>query len=255
MTESNRYLTLKEISVLMALDTAGLIAENVISFWSAILARNPQYGTLLNEISIYSAWTMWALRLLIWSLTLVSLSRLTSLYKSFGNARIWYLLRLSFLILQPLSITFASHRLFLSSSESQLVAERLMITLALAFLGELSLSIGNRVILFAGAELLDSFGLDSPAKKNRRCGNRLIGYTAAQTLFFAVAFALVVWIRFFQGRRLFGAGESGAAMSETIAIFSAVLFGLFARLGVIVFRVLASVHMSRTYRTIKGLME
>ena len=255
MTEANKYLTLKEISVLMALDTAGLIAENVISFLGAILAGNPQYGTLLNGISIYSAWTMWALRLLIWSLTLVSLSRLTSLYKSFRNARIWYLLRLSLLILQPLSITFASHRLSLSSSEWQLVAERLMITLALAFLGEFSLSIGNRVILFAGAELLDSFGLDSPAKKNRRCGNRLIGCTAAQTLSFGIALTLLVWVRFFQGRRLFGAGESGAAMSETIAIFSAVLFGLFARLGVIVFRVLASVHMSRTYRTIKGLTE
>ena len=260
MLETDRYWALKEIGVLMALDTAGFIAENAISFAGAILAMDSQRGTFLNELSIYGAWTMWALRLLIWSLTLVSLSRLASLRKSFGNARIWYLLRILCLIVQPLSVTFANRQPSLLSSErtpgiETLIPITLIAILTLAFLGEFLLSVGNRVTLFAGAELLDSFGLDDPAKRNRRCGNRLIGCTAAQTLFYLVAVALLIWIRFLQGRRIFGEGESGATMPEAIAIFCAVLFCLLARLGVIVFRILAAVRMNRTYRAIKELTE
>lgn len=124
MVETERYLALKEIGVLMALDTAGFTTENIISFGSAILAMDSQHETFLNELSIYGAWTMWALRLLIWSLTLVSLLRLASLRKSFGNARIWYLLRILCLIVQPLSVTFANHRLPLLSLERAHIVRR-----------------------------------------------------------------------------------------------------------------------------------
>lgn len=252
MVEANRYSALRGISILMALDTAVLIVENGIFLMNTVLPADLRHGTPLNEIALYGAWTMWALRMLLWSLTLLSLSRLAGLRKSFGNARIWYLLRFLCFITQALAVTFANLG-FRSPSGLTLSAEMLLMFLVITFLGELLLSVGNRVILFAGAELLNSFGLDTLAKENRRCGNRLLGCTAAQTLFFVAAVALFVWIRIFQGRRLSVEGEWAAP--EWIGFFSAVLFCLLARLGVIAHKILAAAHMNRAYRAVKELTE
>lgn len=253
MTEENKYSPLKHIGALMALDTAAVVVENVVFLLEMSLRTDSQAEALLAGAALYGVWTAWLLRLMIWALALVSLSRLTGLRKSFGKARIWYLSRFLVFFAQALTVTVGNYRAaagtVLSSPELALIVGALLAILAMNYIGECLLSAGNRAVLFADAEFLDSLGLESQPGKLRRCGNRLAGCAAAQTLLLLLAIALVLCFR--------PAGGPFPLDNEIRlgALLCALLLCFLAGLGATAYRILAAVYMLRTYRAIKELTE
>ncbi|MBR4211238.1 MAG: hypothetical protein IKR84_02465 [Oscillibacter sp.] len=253
MTEESKYSPLKYVGALMALDTAGGIV-NIVTFSTQELLSTD--SRLTASLTQYSDWTVWALRLLAWALTLAALSSLTDVNTSFGKARIWYLLRILILFMTPMVSAVAHYRIIgevpLTPSDITLAALALICFVGLALFGEALLSVGYCAVLFAGAQLMDSFGLEGPAKKNRRCGNRLAGCVAAQTLSVTAAVGLAAWLQLVKGVRLFGDESTfGILILFAVLIPLCLLLGL----GTMAFRVFAAVRMGRTYRAVKELTE
>ena len=253
MTEESKYSPLKYVGALMALDTAGGIA-NILTFSARELLGTD--SRLTASLSQYADWTVWVLRLLAWALTLAVLSSLTDVNKSFRKARIWYLLRILILFLTPMASAVVHYRTIievpLTPSDITLAAVALIPFAGMALLGEALLSVGYCAVLFAGAELMDSFGLEGLAKKNRRCGNRLAGCVAAQTLSVTAAVGLAAWLRLVKGVRLFGDESTfGILILFAVLIPLCLLLGL----GTMAFRAFAAVRMGRTYRAVKELTE
>ena len=253
MTEESKYSPLKYVGVLMALDTAGGIV-NIVTFSTQELLSTD--SRLTASLTQYSDWTVWALRLLAWALTLAALSSLTDVNTSFGKARIWYLLRILILFMTPMVSAVVNYRNMgaasLTPSDITLAAVALICFVGLALFGEALLSVGYCAVLFAGAQLMDSFGLEGPAKKNRRCGNRLAGCVAAQTLSVTVAAGLAVWLWLVRGVGLF----SDKNPLWVILLFAVLIsVCLLAGLGTMAFRAFAAVRMGRTYRAVEELTE
>lgn len=253
MTEESKYSPLKHIGALMALDTAGGIV-NIVTFSAQTLLSTD--SSLTASLSQYADWTVWALRLLAWALTLAALLSLTNVNKSFGKARIWYLLRILILFVTPMATAVVNYRNIdaasLTPSDIALVAWSLIFLVGMALLGEALLSVGYRAVLFAGAELMDSFGLEGPAKENRRCGNRLAGCVATQTLALTVAVGLAAWLRLVKGVRLF---SDENALGVILLFIVLIPICLLAGLATMAFRAFAAVRMGRTYRAVKELTE
>ena len=253
MTEESKYSPLKHIGALMALDTAGGIV-NIVTFSAQTLLSTD--SSLTASLSQYADWTVWALRLLAWALTLAALLSLTNVNKSFGKARIWYLLRILILVVTPMATAVVNYRNMDAASLTPLdlafVSGALIFLVGMALLGEALLSVGYRAVLFAGAELMDSFGLEDPAKANRRCGNRLAGCLAAQTLSLAVIAAFMAWLRLVKGVQLFGDEN---ALGLILLFIILIPLCLLAGLGTMAFRVFAAVRMGRTYHAVKELTE
>lgn len=254
MTEDNRYSPLKRLGVLMALDTAGAVANIAIFLARTLWSTDSEEAALLADaVSQYTQWTVWALRLLAWALTLAALSSLSNVSKSFGRARLWYLLRILILAVTPMAAAAVNYRNLdaasLSLSDITLVAGALAFIAGMSLLGESLLSLGYRSVLFAAAELMHSFGLEDIATENRRCGNRLAVCVAAQTLAPFLVVALAVWVLVVQKIGLF---------DNPVAFLLFVLLipiGLLAGFGMMAFRVWAAVRMRRTYRVVKELTE
>ena len=264
-TMENKYSMLQQAAVLMALDTGGTIVETVLTFVLSILDSANADGALfpmeaVSHANIYISWTIWGLRLLIWLLTVVLLSHMTDLRKSFGSARIWYFLRiLTFIVVMMLvnAVTYLRYE-HLSDPDAEILfffGRMILFTLGLNFLLEgLLLSIGNRSILAAGAELLESFGLKKPAQENRRCGNGLIGFTAAYAILLLFGCALLFVLLSWNELPLFNALETGDAQGVLVLlVIAAFLLCFVTWLGMEICRILAPIRMNRTYRAIREL--
>ena len=258
MTGKDRYSPLGRLSVLMALETGVAAVKAVIALASVFLFTADQYGAslpaeVLHESGIYITWTA---RMLLWALTLAALSRLSVLRASFGRARIWYLLRILILPVVFL-LTLPANR---PHGDTTPLPFRLTACLYLAGLGALAgtlfLSMGNRAILLAGAEVLDTFGVETPAKRNRRCGAVLLVSAAALTFSLVLAAVFPAGRRLIQGQPFYStAGPKGVFSALTPPEAAAFLLCFLAGLGAVGCRLLAAVRMSRTYRAIRELTE
>ena len=253
MAERSKYETLKQISVLTALDTATWIAGEVLDSVTLVLSL-PKWLDPSNEGQVYITWTIWALRLLVWSLTLAALSRLSDLRNAFGKARIWYLFSLLAFIAQPLGASGAHYRYPaltpLSRADAFFFVQVLIILAMITCLEEASLCFGKRVILFAGADLLETFGLEEHAMKNRRCGNRLLICAAARMSFLLCVFA-VTWISLAKQFSFFDNESIDLLLCAAVSLWCLFL----AELGNIAFQILAASRMKRTYLAIRELTE
>ena len=254
MTGKDNYALLKQVSILMALETGLALAEVLINVCRRILnAANS--STAMNMSILYLLWTLWALRMFSWTLTLASLSRMTRLCKSFRKAQIWYLLRILFFVSTPMLVgvlNYLDRPATASDFPSPLTKGIFCLNLALCFFAEtLFVSSGNRAILFAGAELLDNFGMTAPAEKNRLYGKWLMKISLAEFYFLMLLLALTAWVWFTKGSLVSAMREAGVAMT---AFRLLVLFVLPEGLGVLLlFRFLASLQVHRTYRAVKEL--
>ena len=262
MTLGNKYSMLKQLAILMALDTGGAVANTAAFFICTVLdAANVQVASLpplsASAASIYVAWTLLGLRLLIWSLTLALLPRMTELHPSFGKARICYLLRILVFVGEIISagtVQYMYYRIDPGTDlESMLfVSMIVLLELGLGLLLEvLLLSFGNRAVLNAGADLLESFGMEEAAKRNRRCGKWLIRFAAVYAFFWLFAFTIFLIWRMAHPE---GFPESFPAFLFLLDI-AAFLFCILTWLGVAVCRILAPLHMNRVYRLIRDLSE
>ena len=254
MTEGSKYLMLKQAAVLMALDAGGAVANTGAFFVRTALENaNTQAASLptisATPASLYVSWTFLGLRLLIWSLTLALLSRMIELHPSFGKARIWYLLRILVFVVEIITVGAAMYMYHNHITESLIfVRIVILLELGLGLLWEvLLLSFGNRAVLSAGANLLDSFGMEEAAKKNRRCGKWLIGFAAVYAFFWTFAFTLLlIW------RVEFPEGFPEELFLLDVGAF---LFCVPAWFGSEICRIFASLRMNRVYRLIRELSE
>ena len=266
MNTENKYLIIKRVSILMALDAVGAITETVMKFISAVFNSADASSASVFNANIYVSWTLWTLRLLIWILTLVSLSRMAEICASFGKARIWYLTRaLSFITLTWLSGTINylyyqryGHDDFQTVLNANPDLPRFLGVCFLLFMGmdfimeAFSLSFGNRAILIAGAELLESFGLEKPAEKNRRCGKLLAGFAAAYTSCLVCAFV------FLSAASSFVSVWDAEGVPEILiplALILIIIICVPSWIGIEIFRILAAVRMRRAYHAIRELTE
>ena len=247
MSGKNIYSPLKQLSVLMALATGGTVAE-AAAFFARLL---PGAASLPANALLYALWAAGALRTLSWTLTLVFLSRLSNLRKSFRKAQIWYLLRIFSVAVTPLSMRLVR---LLAEPFPPLASGLVLANLGLALVSEtFFLSMGSRAILLADAELLRAFGMEGPAEKNRLCADRLMWCASALTLFLVFALVAALELRFVGGISLFAGGTTGGAAS--VLERAVIAFSLPMGLCVIALRFLASVRVSQTYRAIETLTE
>ena len=256
MTEIYRYPRLKQLSILMALDIAGPVAELVLSSIRFDVFPSTQDGSSLQNTWFYTVWTTAGIRLLIWSLILVTLSRLTGLCKSFGKAQVWFLLRFLAVfpeILAPAIFAYRHPNLGSLNETPLALLFPLLITAGAVLMGEsLLLPLGDHAILCAGAELMESFGRERLARKNRRCGGWLLGTSLAFLLLFSSAVFLLVWIRYTRDVSLMDA-EDGSFQILALLDIAAFLLALPLGLASLLLRVLAPVRMGQTYRAIEEL--
>lgn len=262
MTSRNKYTPIRHISILMALDAGAAILDAFVywvgpSLWAAIMGTDTSPASdAVKNFSIYMAWTIMLLRLLLWALTLLALFRLTDIFQTFQKAKLWYLLRVLAYIALVLLAAYGNYQLAFAANwenaKYPLVVLLLLIA-ACTLLGEtLLLPMGNRAVLDAGAELLDTFGLESQAQKNRRCGKRLLVFSLLFQflLLFAVGLAAGVWLA---AEVWLYSTETDAFPVLTFLDIAALLLAFPAGFCVLAYRFLAAVHAGRTYRAIEVL--
>ena len=256
----NKYAMLKQAVILMVLDTGGKIVETVLT----LIFSSPAISSLtaVSYANVYVSWTLWGLYLLLWLLTITLLSHMTVLRVSFGKARIWYLLRILAFIVFMMATTATAYLSYRSRPDpapetTLLIGQILIFNFGLNFLADaLLLSMGNRAILNAGAELLESFGLNQPAEANRRCGNRLIRFTAAYACLLIFACVILLGLSFMNELPFFGMMDAEGVRKVLVCLdIAAFLLCLPMWLGMVIFRILAPVHMNRAYHAIRELIE
>ena len=263
MEEIYRYPCLKQLSILMALDIAGPVAEAAAFLVRAVAASDTQADSSLQNAWFYTEWAVSGIRLLIWSLLLVTLSRLTGLRKSYGKAQVWFLLRILIVFPEVLTPALLVYRHSGADSLIQPPPSALLFTLLIiggaVLLGEsLLIPLGDYAVLHAGAELMESFGQERMAKKNRQCGNWLLGTALAFLLLLSIAFLLFLWALYTRGISLLNAdsipnAESGPLPLPVHLYFAAVLLAFLLGPASLLFRVLAAVRAGQTYRAIEEL--
>lgn len=267
MAWENKYSMLKRLGFLMALETGGVVATIAIYFVRIVrLSANLEMGPIRGAF-VYILWTLWAMRISSWATTLATLSRLEDLCKSFRKAQIWYLLRILLFLVTPLTVAAVNYlyhdSLALSDAATTGGPGWLLLRVPVVFFPDLALcgfaetfmlSAGNRNILYAGAEMLESFGMESQAEQNRRCAKRLMGISWAALFVWESTLAIVAGVWFSKGVWVL-VFEEGDSMTTLLRRLCRVAFAFFVPGGVCVVagRVLAAVRVSRTYRAIEEL--
>lgn len=260
MRSESIYAPLKLIGILMGLDAGGAIADTIQSFSGALRTAGSTAGggiSLSHSLTgIYCTWIILIVRLLVWAMTLITLSRLTDVRPSFQKARLWYLLRiLAYMAeLLPSAIVYSRYPNLLSVPNlAMLLLSALVVSLGSILIGEcLLLPMGNRVILLVDAELSESFGLESQARKDRLCGRRLLRVSLAFLCLLFLSIAPEVWVRMVKGVSLYSA--AGDAFPGLLLLeLAAVLLCIGAGAAILIYRLLAAVRMIRTYRAIEEL--
>ena len=271
MTGRNQYAPLRQLALLMALDTAGTLLN---AFWVLFPSGGGTGGRLADvsasvgvsdNIGIYVFWTIWALRLLTWALILLLVPRLTALCKSFRRAQIWFFLCIlsapvEFLLTGIFNYRYPDPHVLLSLTRPALMmASFLYLFVVILLLEEtVLLPLGNRAILLAGAELMESFGAERQAKKNRRCGKWLFILTVAQGIVDILLTAFIAWMWFMEGldqsQSQLVVPTEGGRLAQLLALeLFTVLLCFPLGLPSVVFRFFAAFRINRTWRTIEDL--
>ena len=244
----------------MALDLGLLLAEWLFTILDILLLYllppDAASAVIESRINIYLSWTTRCLRPLLWIGMIVLLSRSE---ESFHAARIWYLLRI---------IVFFAIRAFGAIADQidsgiglVLLSDRITFSAAVYVL--LSLLIvpllapfGNRAVLKAGGEILDYFGLEAPAKKNRRCGKLLAIFTCLLVGMMLVFLTLLCVILQTTGSSLIDYLENpdGSALIQWPMFILPVMM-LLCGVGILILWAKSAVNMKRTCKLVKGLSE
>lgn len=254
------YAGLTHIWKIMALDLGLLLAEWVFSILDIllliILPPDAASAVIESRINVYLSWTFRCLRPLLWVGMIVLLSRSE---EYFHTARIWYLLRIiAFFALRALGgiagqIDQAVGIILFSGGIT--VSEAVCILLLL-LISPLLAPLGNRAVLNVGGAVLDYFGLEAPAKKNRRCGKLLAVFTcllAGMISVFLALFCFILQTTEYSLLEYLEAPDGSALIQWTMFLLPALM--LLCGVGILILWGMSAVRMKRTCNLVKGLSE
>ena len=253
------YAGLTHIWKIMALDLGLLLAEWVFSMMDILLLflwPDAAEAAIESGINTYLSWTFRCLRPLLWVGMIVLLLRSE---ECFHAARIWYLLRIiAFFALRALGgiagqIDQAVGIILFSG---RITVSKAVCILLLLLISPLLAPFGNRAVLNAGGAVLDYFGLEAPAKKNRRCGKLLAIFTWLLVGMMLVFLTLLCFIlQTMEGSLMdYLEAPDGVALIQWTMLLLPVLM-LFCGIGILILWARSAARMKRTYKLVKGLSE
>ena len=197
LTIQKEQLALRHTWILMLLDLLLLFAMSLTSIVDAsfTLSLNP-LSENMARFSSYLTLTMRFLRLLLWTLMIISLSQLPS---GFQKARVWYLLRMLTFFIEFSEPAMRAHFMNLINLSVALDEMPVYFFAALfitAVIMPLISPVAVHLILKAGGDMLAYYGLTGPARSNRRCAWVLVISAvifACLMLIFIVFFFYIVY--------------------------------------------------------------